>query len=131
MTSTAAEKETGAFSPKRSAAVDFLFPALLLAATLALGIYGIDRSLWLDEAWVANSVLAPSLAGMFYYPGAFQTTPPLFLLLTRAAVHTFGLSSAVFRVVPLTMALVAVASMIALTTRLLSPPFAALTCALL
>lgn len=103
----------------------------LLLATLLLGIYGIGRSLWLDEAWVANSVLAPNLAGMFYYPGEFQTTPPLFLLLTRAVVHVFGMSNAAFRLVPLASALVAVASMIALSKRLFSPPFAALACALL
>ena len=104
--------------------------ALLLAA-LALGIYGIDRSLWMDEAWVANSVLAPSLSGMFYYPDWLQTTPPLFLLLTRAAVHVFGVSNVSFRLVPLAFALVGVAGMIEVSRRLLAPPFAALACVLL
>jgi hypothetical protein len=103
----------------------------LLLATLALGIYGISRSLWMDEAWVANSVLAPHLSGMFYYPDWLQTTPPLFLLLTRAAVHVFGLSNVSFRLVPLAFALVGVAGMIEVSRRLLSPPFAALACALL
>ena len=87
--------------------------------------------MWLDEAWVANSVLSPSLSGMFYYPDWLQTTPPLFLLLTRGAVHAFGMSNAVFRVVPLAFALVAVASMFAASRRLMSPPFAVLACALL
>ncbi len=86
--------------------------------------------MWLDEAWVANSVLAPSLSGMFYYPEWLQSTPPLFLLLTRAAVSVFGISSVSFRLVPLAFALIAVAGMIAVTRRLLSPPFAALACAL-
>ena len=103
----------------------------LLLATLALGIYGIGRSLWLDEAWVANSVLAPTLSGMFYYPDWLQTSPPLFLLLTRAAAHAFGLSNAAFRLVPLGFALVAVAGMMAVSRRLLSPPFGMLACALL
>jgi hypothetical protein len=103
----------------------------LLLAALALGIYGIGRSLWLDEAWVANSVLAPTLSGMFYYPDWLQTSPPLFLLLTRAAVHTFGLSNVAFRLVPLAFALVAVASMMAVSRRLLSPFFGVLACALL
>ena len=105
--------------------------AALMFATLAFGIYGIGRSLWLDEAWVANSVLAPSVAGMFFYPDWLQTSPPLFLLLTRSAVHAFGVSNVAFRLVPLALALVAVASMIAVSRRLLSPPFAMLACALL
>ena len=108
----------------------FLLSAFL-SATLALGIYGIGRSLWLDEAWVANSVLAPSLSGMFYYPDWLQTSPPLFLLLTRGAVQAFGVSNVAFRLVPLALALVAVASMMAVSRRLLSAPFAALACALL
>src|SRR5579871_5202302 len=38
---------------------------VLLLLTLVLGLYGIQRSLWLDESWVANSVNAPTLSGMF------------------------------------------------------------------
>ncbi len=106
-------------------------PAFFTLLTLALGIFGIQRSLWLDEAWVANSVLAPSLSGMFYYPDWLQSTPPLFLLLTRAAVHVFGVSNTAFRLVPLALALAAIAGMVAVSTRLLSRPFSALACALL
>jgi len=68
---------------------------------------------------------------MFYYPDWLQSTPPLFLFLTRAAVHAFGISNTAFRLVPLAFALVAIAGMIAVSSRLLSPPFAALACALL
>ena len=96
-----------------------------------LGLYGIDRSLWLDEAWVANSVLAPTLSGMFYYPDWLQTTPPLFLLLTRAAVHVFGMSNVAFRVAPLALALAGVAFMLAASRRLVSLPLAALAAGLL
>ena len=73
---------------------------LLLSATLVLGLFGIARSLWLDEAWVANSVHAPTLREMFYYPGWLQTSPPLFLLLERGAVRIFGLSNPALRAVP-------------------------------
>src|SRR5579863_949213 len=114
-----------------SAATAFRAEGVLVLAALALGIYGIDRSLWMDEAWVANSVLAPSLSGMFYYPDWLQSTPPLFLLLTRAAVGLFGVSNSVFRVLPLALALIAIAAMVTVSRRLLSPPFAALACALL
>jgi hypothetical protein len=99
--------------------------------TLGLGLYGIERSLWLDEAWVANSILQPTLSGMFYYPDWLQTTPPLFLLLTRAVVHVFGTSNAAFRVAPLGLALAGVAFMLAALRRLVSLPLAALAAGLL
>ena len=119
MPSTAAKKGTA------------VFLAVILLPTLALGIYGIQRSLWLDEAWVANSVLAPSLSGLFYYPDWLQSTPPLFLLLTRAAVSVSGVSNSAFRVVPLALALAAITAMTSVSRRVLSPSFAALACALL
>jgi hypothetical protein len=103
----------------------------LLTLTLVLGLYGIGRSLWLDEAWVANSVNAPTLGGMFYYPNWLQTSPPLFLLLARSAVELFGLSTVVLRSVPLALSLVAVAGMLAASRRVVSPSFAVLATAIL
>jgi hypothetical protein len=103
----------------------------LLGFTLVLGLYGIERSLWLDEAWVANSVNAPTLGGMFYYPNWLQTSPPLFLLLARTAVSAFGLSTVVLRSVPVLLSLLAVAAMLAASRRVVSPPFALLATAVL
>jgi hypothetical protein len=103
----------------------------LVAASLLLGWAGIHRSLWLDEAWVANSIAAPSLQEMFYYPEWLQSSPPLFLLGSRAAVHAMGLSNALLRIEPLVMALVAAMGMFAVSKRVLSPGFALLGCALL
>ncbi|HSP69744.1 MAG TPA: glycosyltransferase family 39 protein [Bryobacteraceae bacterium] len=99
---------------------------VLLGFTLILGLYGIGRSLWLDEAWVANSVNAPTLAGMFYYPNWLQTSPPLFLMIARTAVRLFGLSTVVLRSVPLLISLLAVAAMLAAARRVVSPAFALL-----
>jgi hypothetical protein len=103
----------------------------LLTLTLVLGLYGIERSLWLDEAWVANSVSAPTLGAMFYYPNWLQTSPPLFLLLSRIAISVFGLSTVVLRSVPLVLSLVAVWAMLAAARRIVSPPFAVLATAAL
>ncbi len=110
---------------------DLLAAAVLALSTLALGIFGLGRSLWLDEAWVANSVTARSLSGMFYYPDWLQTSPPLFLLLTRAAVRVFGPSNVSFRLAALALAIAGVACTMAAASRLLSPPFALLATALL
>jgi len=103
----------------------------LLGCTLVLGVYGIGRSLWLDEAWVANSVNAPTLGGMFYYPNWLQTSPPLFLLLARTAISIFGLSTVVLRSVPLLLSVLAVWAMLAAARRVVSPPFAVLATAIL
>jgi hypothetical protein len=104
---------------------------LLLGAALVLGLAGIQRSLWLDEAWVANSISAPTLRGMFYYPDWLQSSPPLFLLASRAAVRLLGISNTSLRIVPLLMALAATVAMFAVARRILSPAFAALACVLL
>ena len=100
--------------------------ALLILTTLAFGLFGIDRSLWMDEAWVANSVRQPTLGGMFYYPGWLQTSPPLFLLLQRAAVTLMGLSNASFRLIPLTSEIAAVVLIFVALLRVVPLPFAAL-----
>lgn len=118
-------------APVTTVRASLLATGALLLATLALGIDGIGRSLWLDEAWVANSIHAPSLAGMFYYPNWLQTSPPLFLLASRAMVHIFGLSNVSLRVAPLLFELIAVTAMFQIARRTLSFPFAILASALL
>jgi len=99
----------------------FVFADGLLLRTIGLG-----RSLWLDEIWVANSVIAPTLRGMFYYEAWLQISPPLFLLLVRFSVITFGLANWVLRLTPLLMGLLSVIIMVALARRLLSPQHALL-----
>jgi hypothetical protein len=104
--------------------------AVLLLSVLGLGMYGMGRSLWLDEAWVANSVQAPALSGMFYYPGWLQVNPPLFLLLVRGAVWLLGASNVTFRMVPLLLAGVAAACTLGVSRHFLRVPLAALATAI-
>jgi hypothetical protein len=89
-------------------------------------ILAANRSLWLDEAWVANSVLGDSLADMFYYPTFLQTSPPFFLLLVRGLVYVFGVSNWSFRIVPSAMQILFALGTIWLARKTLSGPFAAL-----
>ncbi len=89
------------------------------------------RSLWLDEAWVANSIQAHSLAGMFYPSDWLQTTPPVVLLLARFSLAIFGISNAALRVAPLIMALLAVAATLLLASRTLWRHYALLAWMLL
>src|SRR5271165_6807821 len=98
--------------------------AAVLLSALAAGIYGMGRSLWLDEAWVANSVQAPSLSAMFFHTDWLQVNPPLFLLLVRGVVRFAGLSNTSLRLVPLALALLAAVTMLLLARRVLAPSFA-------
>ena len=104
---------------------------IVLLSALGAGIYGMGRSLWLDEAWVANSVQEPSLSAMFFHTDWLQVNPPLFLLLVRNAVSLAGLSNASLRGVPLALGMLGAISMLLASRRVLSPAFAALACALL
>jgi hypothetical protein len=92
---------------------------------LVVPILAANRSLWLDEAWVANSVL-DSFTDMFYYPTFLQTSPPFFLLLVRVVVHVFGAANWSFRAVPAAMEILFALAMVALTRRTLSARFAPL-----
>jgi hypothetical protein len=84
------------------------------------------RSLWLDEAWVANSTIAPMLHEVFFYPRWLQTSPPLFLLLIRATVRVLGPSNATFRAVPLAMLVLSAILMWRLVSKALLRPYAIL-----
>ena len=104
--------------------------AVLLIAVIALGVHGMGRSLFLDEAWVANSIREPSLDVMFRYPGWLQTSPPLFLLIARADLHLAGDSNAAFRAVPLCFGVLAAGAMLAAGRLLLRPATAFLAAAI-
>ena len=75
------------------------------------------RSFWYDEAWVATSVLSPSLGAAFEIEDAPQSTPPLFLaalwLVARVAP-----SEAALRLIPALCALLAVPLFYMLARRL-------------
>jgi hypothetical protein len=92
---------------------------------------GLGRSLWLDEAWVANSVLTPSLKAMFYYDAWLQSSPPLFLLLVRAVVSHLGPSNLAFRLIPLLMGIMGLLAMFVFAARALSRQHALLAFTLL
>jgi hypothetical protein len=102
-----------------------------LLTTAVLACYGMTRSLWLDEAWVANSVIQRTWSGMFDYPDWLQTSPPLFLAIERLTVWPLGLSNVALRLYPAAMAVAGVAVFLIAARRVLSPALAALACAAL
>src|SRR5215510_10092528 len=104
---------------------------VVISEGMILRLHHFGRDLSIAESWVANSVLAHSLSGMFYYDGWLQTTPPLFLLLVRATVSLIGLSNSSLCAVPLAFSLLGLLLLAALARRMLHPPFALICLSLL
>ena len=105
--------------PRR--ATDLVCAALLLLAALAARLPGINGDLWLDEAWVANSILTPTWREMFFYEPWLQTTPPLHLAVTRLLVAVLGDANWVFRSLSLIFGLGSVFLAVRLGRRIFSP----------
>jgi uncharacterized membrane protein len=59
---------------------------------IMMQVNSLDRSFWLDEVWVANAIMEPTVSEMLYYEGWLNTAPPLYLLLVRLATRLFGVS---------------------------------------
>jgi hypothetical protein len=96
----------------------FLALSVLGFVAVALRARGLNLSLWQDEAWVANSILEPTIAGMFYYDAWLQTSPPLFLIEARGVVALLGLANWTLKLVPFLSGLAACAALIYLFVRL-------------
>lgn len=82
---------------------------LALACSIPLRMVGIGGSLWLDEAWVANSILAPTAYDTLYYRYWLQSSPPLWLLLERVITVLGGASEIALRLLPVSYGVAACA----------------------
>lgn len=105
--------------------------AFVILAGLLPRLDDFGRSLWTDEAWVANSVLADTLSQMFYYDRWLQCTPPLLLILVRYNVKIFGLSNYTLRAIPSMFGLLALVLFAELSCRVLRRPYAWLATAII
>src|SRR5262245_29813146 len=85
--------------------------ALILLLSLPFRFARLSDSLWLDEAWVANSLLQPSLHEVFFTSAWTQTSPPLFLLIERGLIGILGSSEIAFRFFPLAAGIAGLALM--------------------
>jgi Dolichyl-phosphate-mannose-protein mannosyltransferase len=105
---------------------EFTFRAilgLLIVATVLTRIHSMDKSLWGDEAWVANAILEPTINETIYYRSWLQTCPPLFLVLNRFIIRVLGVSNETFRLVPVLFGIASIIPMIYVASRLLRPFF--------
>ena len=126
---------TGAPSSTPAGILPWRYAALL--ATLALGIaarmaqYLGNRSLWLDEAYLALNILGRDFFGLLCPLDHHQIAPPLFLWAVKLAVSLWGDSEFALRLVPLIGGILALLLFYPLARRMLGPLGAWLATALL
>lgn len=110
-----------------------IWSAVLLGAALRLRHFLANRSLWLDEALLANALLEHPLAGLTRPLSDNQAAPFGYLLTEHVAVWLFGSGEPALRLVALLCSLAALPLFVLVARRLLSPSavlFATLTFAL-
>jgi predicted membrane-bound mannosyltransferase len=101
-----------------------LLSVCLAVAGVMIRVQFLGRSLWLDEAWVANSIRAESLHDALYYDRWLQTTPPLFVILSRIIDEFFGTSNLTLRLLPAFFGIASIPLFFLMAFRLLKPGFA-------
>jgi uncharacterized membrane protein len=100
---------------------------LVVWAFAALGIlfrlrqYLFDRSLWLDEAFVALNIINRSPSELLKPLDYHQAAPLGFVALEKAAVIGFGTSEAVLRLVPFLSGILSMILFVIVSRRLLAP----------
>src|SRR5579864_1048289 len=101
-----------------------LLSMFLFVVAVIVRLPGTTRPFVLDDAWVANSVLEPSIHNCLQYDPWLQTSPPSFLLLVRVFSRTFGASVLGLRAVPFLFGIASAVLSLSLGLRLFRPPFA-------
>ncbi len=104
---------------------------LLLGAALRLRQYLHGRSLWLDEAMLANNILGRSFSGLLRPLDSDQTAPVPFLWGVKLSAVVAGTDERVLRLLPFLSGLVLLLVFWRIAARLLAPRVAALAVLLL
>jgi len=88
-------------SPDRTFLRRICLAAVALGCLLRLVQYLLDRSLWMDEAYLSLNILHRSFRGLCVALDYHQGAPIGFLLLEKSAVRLWGSSEYVLRLLPL------------------------------
>lgn len=95
--------------------------AMVAGAAVRVEEFGSRRSLWVDEALVANNVVTRDFAGLLRPLSGEQGAPIGWLWAQRVAVIAFGNNEYSLRLVPLFAGLIALVIVHRIAIRLLSP----------
>jgi len=94
---------------------------LALGGFLRLNRYLFNRSLFLDEAYIASSVLSRDFAGLAEPLDYFQVAPVGWISAVKLATELFGMSERALRLVPLLSGLASLGLLYPLARQFLSP----------
>jgi hypothetical protein len=99
-----------------------LWAIIAFGAILRLGRWIHWRALWLDEIYLANSLLTRSLHDLLFKPlEDWQAAPPGFLILVHLTTRIFGNGERSLRLVSLLFGLASLPLMLGVARRLLRP----------
>jgi Dolichyl-phosphate-mannose-protein mannosyltransferase len=104
---------------------------MLLGAMLRLRPYLANRSLWLDESFLALNLVERSFGQLWQPLDHLQAAPLGFLAIERLAIASLGASEYALRLFPLLCGLASLILLWDVARRLLSPPGALLALAML
>jgi hypothetical protein len=125
---------TGALSlapePWRAAAVFAAWSIILVGALARLAPYAGNRSLWLDESFLALNIAKRSFSGLLGHLDYDQRAPVVFLMLEKAASELFGINEFALRLVPLLAGMLSLVLFYQVVRRCLRPKAALLALAL-
>lgn len=104
-----------AFFPR--ALTPIVWAILAFGVVLRLAQYAFNRSLWLDEVWLALNIVNRPFLQLFERLDYHQAAPPGFLTIEKLAVDTLGNNEYVLRLFPLACGLAALFLFFAFTRR--------------
>jgi hypothetical protein len=120
------ERAAQAADRLRAHVVALSWAIVALGALLRLGRYLDNRSLWLDEAFLAINLLGRPFGDLFERLDFVQSAPPAFLVVEKAAVAALGDAELSLRAFPFLASLAALVLFRDVAVRLLPPPAALL-----
>ena len=107
-----------------------LLTIIILCGGVEVRSHSLIRSLWIDEAWVANSAYSKSLGDVFWDGNWLQTNPPMFIIILRIATHAIGYNSELLRIVPYMFGVLSLFLFAYIAQRFLRPGFSLFACSL-
>jgi uncharacterized membrane protein len=103
-------------------ATSIIWTSLILGFVLRIARWIHFRSLWLDEIYLASSIVNRSMHDLLFKPlDNWQAAPSGFLFLTHLAMSLFGNGERSLRLVSLLFGLASLPLMLAVSRRLLTP----------
>lgn len=121
------DRPANSFAERALRSRELIFLLVIIGVLLRVAQYLANRSLWIDEAWLALNIIKRPLSGLATPLDFNQAAPVGFLFAEGIASRTLGFSEYALRLFPLLCGLASIPAFVWLARRLLSrnaAPFA-------